>query len=123
MRKQFAGNVLAFDSSLTGGDPAGQEKALANRALASVDLPAVQADADLAGVASLALTGGAFVFEPSWASPIVDLAALDNGLSASDLTGPVVAEFASLLGNAGDAQVDSAEIPIRALTSDDFSFI
>jgi hypothetical protein len=124
MQKQYAGNALAFDTSLAGGDPTGQEQAPANRALASVELTLLQADADLAGLASLALTGGAFVFEPNWASPAVDLGALNTGLLAADLTGPIAAEFASLLGSAdGGSQSGSADIPIWGLTSDDFSFI
>jgi hypothetical protein len=125
MRKQYAGNALAFDSSLAGGDPAGQEQVPTNRALASVELSANQAGADQASVASLALTGGAFVFEPSWTSPAVDFTALNNALSASGLTGPTAPELASLLGSTNDGSVQSAsaDIPIWGLTSDDFSFI
>lgn len=124
MQKQYAGNVLAFDTSLVGG-PAGQGQAPADRALASVELPPIQTDSDIAGVASLALTGGAFMFEPSWASAAVDLGTLNAGLSASDVTGPIVAEFASLLGSTdgGGDQSASADIPIWSLASDDFSFI
>lgn len=125
MQKQYAGNALAFDSSLAGGAPAGQEQAPANRALASVEPPAGQADADLGAAASLALTGGAFVFEPGWTGPAVDFTALNDALSASGLTGSAAPEFASLLGSAdhGGVQPASTDIPIWGLTSDDFSFI
>jgi hypothetical protein len=124
MQKQYAGDALAFDTSLVGG-PAGQGQVPADRALASVELPAVESAADVASVANLALTGGALVFESSWTSSAVDLGALDTGLSASDVTGPIVAEFASLLGSTdgGGDQSASTDIPIWGLTSDDLSFI
>lgn len=123
MQKQYAGNApLAFNTVLAGGDPAGQGQAPANRALASVEITTAQADSAVAG--ALNLTGGAFVFEPGWTSPAVDLSALNGGFSASDLTGPAVAEFASLLGSTSDgASVTDSGVPIWGLTSDDFSFI
>lgn len=120
MEKQYASYaVSASDSPLVGND-AGQGGS-PNRALASN--PIAAEPADMAAVPELALTGGAFMFEPGWTSPAIDLAALSPEFSAGGYAVSGAPELASLLGEPNDRQIGSAEVPIWGLSSDDFSFI
>lgn len=127
MQKQYAGNDLgASEATSAGSDPAGQEvqgdRAWSSTGLSS-DLSA--GGTEVATGANPALSGGAFVFEPSWLGEATAVASLSGGLLPTYLVDGLEHGFAALSGQAADGVVHAVAetIPVWSLSHDDFSHI